>query len=174
MSLEKAKALFDTGDIYKIEVGTVKGLCEIHRRLFNGLYDFAGQIRKLNISKGNFRFANSLYLNAVLPVIEKMPETSFEEIISKYVEMNVAHPFMEGNGRATRIWLDMMLRKNLGKVVEWHNVDKSLYLQAMERSPINDLELRTLLYQALTENTDDREIIFKCINQSYYYEGYEP
>lgn len=174
LSLEKAHALFETGDIDRIEVGTVKGLCDIHRYLFGGLYDFAGKVRTLNIAKGNFRFANCLYLDAILPVIEKMPESSFDEIIAKYVEMNVAHPFMEGNGRTTRIWLDMMLKKNLGKVVDWRNVDKVLYLQAMERSPINDLELRTLLRQGLTDKVNDREVIFKGINQSYYYEGYEP
>lgn len=174
LSLVKAHALFDTGDIDHIEAGTVKGLCDIHHYLFGGLYDFAGKIRTLNIAKGNFRFANCLYLDAILPVIEKMPEGTFEEIIAKYVEMNIAHPFMEGNGRTTRIWLDMMLKKNLGRVVDWQNVDKALYLQAMERSPINDLELRTLLHQALTDKVNDREVIFKGINQSYYYEGYEP
>ena len=172
-SLEKARALFDTGAIEHIEVGTIKGLCDIHLYLFNGLYNFAGKIRALNVSKGNFRFANSLYLDAILPVIEKMPETTFEEIIAKYVEVNIAHPFMEGNGRSTRIWLDMILKKRLKRVVDWQKVDKTLYLQAMERSPINDLELRTLLYQALTDRIDDREIIFKGIAQSYYYEGYE-
>lgn len=171
-SLQKAHALFETGDINKIEVGTVKGLCEIHKYIFDGLYDFAGKIRTLNIAKGGFRFANSMYLDAILPVIEKMPEGTFEEIIAKYVEMNVAHPFMEGNGRATRIWLDMMLKKNLGKVIDWQNVNKSLYLQAMERSPINDLELRFLLRPALTDRVDDREVIIKGIEQSYYYEGY--
>lgn len=174
LSLEKAHALFDTGDIDHIEVGTVKGLRDIHRYLFDGLYDFAGKVRTLNISKGNFRFANCLYLDAILPVIEKMPETTFEEIIAKYVEMNVAHPFMEGNGRSARIWLDMILKKRLTRVVNWQKVDKFLYLQAMERSPINDLELRTLLSQALTDQINDREIIFKGICQSYYYEGYEP
>lgn len=174
LSQEKAHALFDTGDIDRIEVGTVKGLCDIHRYLFDGLYDFAGKIRTLNISKGNFRFANCLYLDAILPVIEKMPETIFEEIIAKYVEMNVAHPFMEGNGRSMRIWLDMILKKRLARVVDWQKVDKHMYVQAMERSPINDLELRTLLYQALTDRVNDREIIFKGITQSYYYEGYEP
>lgn len=174
LSLEKAHALFDTGDIDRIEVGTAKGLCDIHRYLFSGLYDFAGKIRTLNISKGHFRFANCLYLDAILPVIERMPETTFEEIIAKYVEMNVAHPFMEGNGRSMRIWLDMILKKRLARVVDWLKVDKHLYLQAMERSPINDLELRTLLCQALTDRVNDREIIFKGITQSYYYEGYEP
>lgn len=174
LSLEKAHALFDSGDIERIEVGTTKGLRDIHRYLFDGLYDFAGKIRTLNISKGNFRFANCLYFNAILPIIEKMPETTFEEIIAKYVEMNIAHPFMEGNGRSMRIWLDMMLKKQLGKVVDWQNVDKYSYLQAMERSHVNDLELRTLLQQSLTDRIDDREVIFKGIAQSYYYEGYEP
>lgn len=172
-SLDKAHALFESGDIDRIEVGTVKGLQEIHRYLFGGLYDFAGKIRTLNISKGGFRFANALYLDAILPVIEQMPETTFEEIIAKYVEMNIAHPFMEGNGRATRIWLDMMLKKRLNRVVDWQRVDKVQYLQAMERSPINDLELRALLQPALTDRVNDREVIFKGITQSYYYEGYE-
>lgn len=173
LSLEKARALFDTKDIDRIEIGTVKGLCDIHRYLFEGLYDFAGKIRTLNIAKGNFRFANCMYLDVILPVIEKMPETTFEEIIAKYVEMNIAHPFMEGNGRSARIWLDMILKNRLQKVVDWQNVDKTLYLQAMERSPINDLELRALLYGALTDRVNDREVIFKGITQSYYYEGYE-
>ena len=172
-SLDKARALFESGDINRIEVGTVAGLCEIHRYLFGGLYDFAGKVRTLNISKGGFRFANALYLDAILPVIERMPETTFEDIIAKYVEMNVAHPFMEGNGRATRIWLDMMLKKNIGRVVDWQRVDKVQYLQAMERRPINDLELRALLQPALTDRVNDREVIFKGIEQSYYYEGYE-
>ncbi|MCD8078886.1 MAG: Fic/DOC family protein [Bacteroides sp.] len=174
LSLEKANALFATGDIDRIEVGTTKGLCDIHHYLFDGLYNFAGKVRTVNISKGNFRFANCLYLEVILPVIDKMPETTFEEIIAKYVEMNIAHPFMEGNGRTMRIWLDMMLKKNLCKVVDWQRVDKALYLQAMERSPINDLELRALLQSALTDRIDDREVIFKGIVQSYYYEGYEP
>lgn len=172
LSLQKAQTLFESGDIHQVEVGTMKGLCQIHRYLFDGLYDFAGKVRTLNIAKGGFRFANCLYLEAILPVIEKMPESSFDEIIAKYVEMNIAHPFMEGNGRATRIWLDLMLKKNMGRVVDWQIVDKDLYLQAMERSPINDLELRVLLQPALTDKVDDREIIFKGIEQSYYYEGY--
>jgi cell filamentation protein len=172
-SLENAYRLFELGYIDKIEIGTTKGLRKIHLYLFDGLYDFAGKIRKLNISKGGFRFANALYLNEILVKIEQMPESSFEEIIAKYVEMNIAHPFMEGNGRAMRIWLDMILKNQLHKVVNWQFIDKTLYLQAMERSPINDLELRTLLKENLTNEVDNREIIFKGIEQSYYYEGYE-
>lgn len=171
-SLEKAYLLFESGDINNIEIGTAKGLCQIHKYIFNGLYDFAGKFRTVNIAKGGFRFANCMYLDAIIPVIEKMPESTFEEIIAKYVEMNIAHPFMEGNGRTTRIWLDMILKKNLGKVVDWQTIDKDLYLQAMERSPINDLELRFLLQPALTDRVNDREVIFKGIEQSYYYEGY--
>lgn len=172
-SLENAYRLFDTGDINDIEIGTVKGLKHIHNYLFEGLYDFAGQLRTKNISKGGFRFANALYLKEVLIKIEELPENSFEEIIIKYVEMNIAHPFMEGNGRSMRIWLDMLLKTKLKKVVNWQFVSKELYLQAMERSPINDLELRTLLGANLTDEIDNREIIFKGIEQSYYYEGYE-
>ena len=172
-SLENAYRLFESGDIESIEVGTLKGLQQIYRYLFEGLYDFAGKIRESNISKGNFRFANSLYLKEILVKIETISEERFEDIIAKYVEMNIAHPFMEGNGRSMRIWLDMMLKKRLKKVVNWQNVDKNLYLQAMERSPINDLELRVLLGNNLTDKIDDREIIFKGIEQSYYYEGYE-
>ena len=190
-SFEKAKQLFISGEIDRIEVGTVKGLQEIHKALFDGLvgtvrglqeihkalfdglYDFAGKIRTLNIAKGNFRFANSLYLDAVLSAVEKMPENTFEEIIAKYVEMNVAHPFMEGNGRSTRIWLDMILKKRLGKVTDWAKIDKVQYLQAMERSTVNDLELRFLIQPNLTDKVNDRDVIFKGIEQSYYYEGYE-
>ncbi|MEO1938072.1 MAG: Fic family protein [Sulfurimonas sp.] len=171
-SLENAYRLFDSGDINTIEVATTKGLQKIHHYLFEGLYDFAGEIRELNISKGNFRFANSLYLKEVLEKIETMNEDTFEEIIAKYVEMNIAHPFMEGNGRSMRIWLDMILKSRLQKVVNWQFVDKDAYLQAMERSPINDLELRVLLKESLTSEIDNREIIFKGIEQSYYYEGY--
>lgn len=170
-SLQKAYKLFESGAIEQIEVGTTKGLCEIHRYLFEGLYDFAGKIRQLNISKGGFRFANAMFLHVILPVIDQMSENTFEEIVAKYVEMNIAHPFMEGNGRATRIWLDLILKKRLGKVVNWQQIDKAPYLQAMERSPINDLELRFLLQPALTDKVNDREVIFKGIEQSYYYES---
>ena len=172
-SLQKAFLLFESGDIERMEIGTTKGLQQIHKYIFDGLYDFAGKIRDKNISKGGFRFANALYLNEILPKIEQMPENTFEEIIAKYVEMNIAHPFMEGNGRTMRIWLDLILKKRLNKVINWQFVDKTLYLQAMERSPINDLEIRFLLKENLTSETENREIIFKGIEQSYYYEGYE-
>ena len=171
-SLEKAYRLFDSGDIDNIEVGTIKGLQQIHKYLFDGLYEFAGKIRTQNISKGGFRFATALYLNEILPKVEQMPEKTFEQIIAKYVEMNIVHPFMEGNGRSMRIWLDTLLKTRLKKVVNWQFVDKILYLQAMERSPVNDLELRTLLVANLTDEINNREIIFKGIEQSYYYEGY--
>lgn len=172
-SLENAYHLFESDDIETIEIGTTKGIQQIHEYLFNGLYDFAGQIRTQNITKGNFRFANALYLNEALAKIEKMPESTYEEIIAKYVEMNIAHPFLEGNGRTMRIWLDMILKKRLKKVVNWQYVNNTLYLQAMERSPVNALELRVLLLDNLTKDINNREVIFKGIEQSYYYEGYK-
>ena len=172
-SLQKAYRLFESGDIDRMEVGTIKGQQELHEYLFDGLYHFAGKLRTLNISKGGFRFATALYLKEILVKIEEMPEDTFEQIIAKYVEMNIAHPFIEGNGRAMRIWLDRILKKRINRVVDWQQVDKHLYLQAMERSPINYLELRTLLLSNLTDKVDDRDIIFKGIEQSYYYEGYE-
>lgn len=172
-SLSRARRLYETGDIETMEVGTTRGLRQIHAYIFGGIYDFAGQVRQQNIAKGGFRFANSLFLDAILPIIDGMPEESVEQIVAKYVEMNVAHPFMEGNGRAMRIWLDQMLRRSVGKVVDWRRVDRGAYLQAMERSPVNDLELRTLLAPALTDDVDNREVIFKGLEQSYRYEGYE-
>ena len=173
LSIAKAKELFASQRVYALEIGTTAGLQSIHHALFDGLYTFAGEIRKLNISKGGFRFANSLYLVPALEAIEKMPDNTFEEIVAKYVEMNIAHPFMEGNGRATRIWLDMMLRRALGRVVDWRKISRQAYMQAMERSPINDMELRYLLQNALTADTEDLDVIFHGIDQSYYYEGYE-
>lgn len=172
-SLEKAFNLYESNNIESIEIGTANGLLQIHKYIFDGLFDFAGEIRKQNISKGNFRFATVLYLKEILEKIEQMPENNFEEIIAKYVEMNIAHPFLEGNGRTMRIWLDLIFKKNISKIVNWQFVDKVSYLQAMERSPINDLELRTLLKSNLTTDINNRDIIFKGIEQSYYYEGYE-
>ena len=169
-SREKAYELFDSGLIAEIEVGTLAGLCQIHRYLFDGLFSFAGEIRKKNISKGYFRFASALYLHDVLAKVEQMPEDTYEEIIAKYVEMNVAHPFLEGNGRSMRIWLDLMLKKNLSVCADWSKIGKSAYLSAMERSPVNDLEIRELLRPALTDRINDREIYMKGIDRSYYYE----
>ena len=168
----KALELFDNKIIDKFEVGTFKGLSKIHEHLFSDIYEFAGKIRKDNIAKGNFRFASALYLEDVLKKIDKMPEDNYENIIKKYVEMNVAHPFREGNGRSTRIWLDMILKKNLNKVVDWSKVNKSDYLLAMERSPIKDTEIKILLSQALTNKVNDRTIYMKGIDTSYQYEGY--
>jgi cell filamentation protein len=172
-SIEKAYELYRSRKLYGFEIGTLNGLLQIHKALFENLYDFAGTIRRQNISKGRFRFASAIYLDSALKKIEEMPEASFEQIIDKYVEMNIAHPFMEGNGRAMRIWLDVMLRKRLGKMVEWASIRKDEYMQAMERSPINSLELKVLIENNLSDNINDMSFIFKGIEQSYYYEGYE-
>ena len=170
LSKRRAIELWDKGFINDFEVGTYKGLQEIHGFLFQDIFDFAGKTRDVNLSKGNFRFANLLYLESNLAIIEKMPEGSFDEIIEKYVEMNVAHPFREGNGRATRIWLDLMLKKNLNKCIDWTMVDRADYLSAMERSPVNSLEIKHLLKNALTEKVDDRGVYLRGIQQSYVYE----
>ncbi|MBE9908857.1 protein adenylyltransferase Fic [Enterococcus casseliflavus] len=172
LSKQKAKELYDSGKINEIEVGTFKGLSEIHDVLFSEIYDFAGKIRTVNIAKGNFRFAPVMYLEHSLKHIDRMPQTSFEEIIKKYVEMNIAHPFREGNGRSTRIWLDLILKEELQKVVDWNLINKEDYLSAMERSPVNDLEIRYLISNALTDKIDDRELYMKGIDVSYFYEGY--
>lgn len=168
----KALKLFDTNEMENIEVGTFEGLSKIHKFLFEDIYSFAGKIRKENIAKGNFRFASCMYLEDVLKKIDDMPQTSFEDIIKKYVEMNIAHPFREGNGRSTRIWLDMILKKELNKVVDWSKVDKEDYLLAMERSPVKDTEIRLLLQNALTDKVNDRLVFMKGIDTSYQYEGY--
>ena len=168
----KAKKLFETGKLNFIEVGTFKGLSEIHKYLFEDIYDFAGKIRTENISKSNFRFASAMYLKEALNKIDKMPQSNFDEIIEKYIEMNIAHPFREGNGRSTRIWLDMILKEEIGKVIDWSKVNKEDYLLAMERSPIKDTEIKILLGNALTNMINDREIYMKGIDASYNYEGY--
>ena len=173
ISKEKALELFESGQFAALRAGSVDALLAIHQTLFSEIYDFAGKVRTVNIAKGNFRFAPAIYLAAALESIEKMPQSTFDEIIEKYVEMNIAHPFREGNGRATRIWLDLMLRRELGQVVDWSKVDKQDYLPAMERSPIKDLEIKHLLKAALTDRVDDREVFMKGINASYAYEGYE-
>ncbi|OXZ29435.1 cell filamentation protein Fic [Finegoldia magna] len=170
LSKRRAIELWDKGFINDFEVGTYKGLQEIHGFLFQDIFDFAGKTRDVNLSKGNFRFANLLYLESNLAIIERMPEGSFDEIIEKYVEMNVAHPFREGNGRATRIWLDLMLKKNLNKCIDWAMVDRADYLSAMERSPVNSLEIKHLLKNALTDKVDDRGVYLRGIQQSYVYE----
>ena len=172
ISKQKAKDLYDTGKINEMEIGTFKGLSDIHRYLFSDVYNFAGEIRQVNIAKGNFRFAPVMYLEASLDHIDSMPQNTYDDIIKKYVEMNIAHPFREGNGRSTRIWLDLMLKNEINKVVDWNLVDKEKYLSAMERSPVNDLEIRYLLIDALTDKVDDRELYLKGIDVSYYYEGY--
>ena len=168
----KALELFDTNKINEFEVGTTKGLCDIHRFLFSDIYSFAGEIREVNLAKGNFRFAAAMYLKDVLSKIDSMPENTFEDIIKKYVEMNIAHPFREGNGRSTRIWLDMILKSRISKVVDWSKIDEEEYLLAMERSPIKDTEIKLLIEKALTDKINDREVYMKGIDISYKYEGY--
>lgn len=172
ISKQKAIEMFENGFLEKLEPGTYESLAAIHKYLFDEIYDFAGKIREVNLSKGNFRFAPLMYLEAALQSIDKMPQSTFDEIIEKYVEMNVAHLFREGNGRSTRIWLDLMLKKEIGYVVDWSKVDKEDYLLAMERSPIKDIEIKFLLKNALTDNIHNREIYMKGIDHSYYYEGY--
>ena len=171
ISKANAKRLYDSGDINDLEIGTYKGLADIHNYLFADIYDFAGKTRTVNISNGNFRFAPVMYLAVSLDHIDKMPQSTIEEIVAKYVEMNIAHPFRDGNGRSARIWLDLILKKELGKVVDWNLIDKDNYLSAMERSPVNDLEIRYLINNALTTSIDDREVYMKGIDVSYYYEG---
>lgn len=170
LSKTRSLELWDKSIIDEIEVGTVKGLCQIHKFLFQDVFEFAGEIRDVNISKGNFRFAPLLFLRDNLKIIENMPESTFDEIVDKYVEMNVAHPFREGNGRATRIWLDLILKKNLKKCLDWTKIDKFEYLQAMEKSPVNSLEIKHLLKAALTDKINDREVYMRGIQNSYYYE----
>lgn len=172
ISKKKAMEMFETGFLDRLFPGTFKSLSEIYKYLFGEIYDFAGMIRTVNISKGNFRFAPVMYLKEAIKNIEKMPQSTFDEIIEKYVEMNVAHPFREGNGRSTRIWLDLILKKELGYVIDWSQVDKEDYLLAMERSPIKDIEIKYLLKNALTDRINDREMYMKGIDHSYYYEGY--
>lgn len=172
ISKKRALDLFESGYLDSLEAGTYKSLAEIHKYLFGEIYEFAGKMRDVNIAKGNFRFAPVMYLKEALKNIEKMPQYDFDKIVEKYVEMNVAHPFREGNGRSTRIWLDLMLKKEIGQVIDWSMVDKDDYLLAMERSPIKDIEIKYLLKQALTDKINDREVYMKGIDHSYYYEGY--
>ena len=172
ISKKKAVALFENGILDGLEAGTFSTLKSIHKHLFEEIYDFAGELRTVNIAKGNFRFAPLMYLEAALQNIDKMPQSTFDEIVEKYVEMNIAHPFREGNGRSTRIWLDQMLKKEIGMVVDWSRVDKEDYLLAMERSPIKDIEIKHILKNALTDKVNDREVFMKGIDHSYYYEGY--
>ena len=173
LSKKRALELFESGMLDKLEPGTFKTLQVIHKQLFMDIYDFAGKVRSINIAKGGFRFVPAMYLLDALKQIERMPQSTLDEIIEKYVEMNVAHPFCEGNGRSTRIWLDLILKKELQLVVDWSKVNKEDYLSAMERSPIKDLEIKFLLKNALTEHIDDREVYMKGIDASYMYEGYE-
>ncbi|WP_019896139.1 protein adenylyltransferase Fic [Hydrogenovibrio halophilus] len=172
ISKQKAKKLFDTGDIENAEIGTFKGLAYIHHYLFSDVYAFAGKPREVNIAKGNFRFAPVIYLEQALKQIDKMPQSHFSQIIEKYVEMNVAHPFCEGNGRATRIWLDRILKTERQQVIDWNQVDKEAYLSAMQRSPVDDTEIKQRLEKALTDHIHDRELFMKGIDVSYFYEGY--
>lgn len=172
ISKRKAKQLFDSGDIQNVEVGTYSGLAFIHQYLFEDIYFFAGKLREVNMAKGNFRFASVMFLKASLENIDQMPQSTFEQIVEKYVEMNVAHPFREGNGRATRIWLDLIFKKELQQVIDWNQIDKEDYLMAMERSVVKDLEIKHLLKNALTAKINDREVYLKGIDVSYYYEGY--
>jgi len=172
ISKKKAVELFESGYLDTLQAGTFKALSEIHRILFEDIYDFAGKIRDVNIAKSNFRFAPVMYLEAALLHIEQMPQSTFDEIIEKYVEMNVAHPFREGNGRSGRIWLDLMLKKELRKVIDWSSVDKDDYLLAMQRSPIRDIEIKYVLKNALTNEINNRDMYMKGIDTSYYYEGY--
>lgn len=173
LSKKRALELFESGMLHKLEAGTFKTLQTIHKQLFMDIYDFAGKVRSVNIAKGGFRFVPAMYLLDALIQIERMPQSTFDEIIEKYVEMNVAHPFREGNGRSTRIWLDLILKKELQLVIDWSKVNKEDYLSAMERSPIKDLEIKFLLQNALIEHIDDREVYMKGIDASYMYEGYE-
>ena len=172
ISKKKALELFETGLLDSLEAGKFSTLKTIHKHLFGEIYDFAGELRTVNLAKGNFRFAPVMYLQAALENIDKMPQSTFDEIVEKYVEMNIAHPFREGNGRSTRIWLDLILKAELRKVIDWSKVDKEDYLLAMERSPIKDIEIKHLLKAALTNEVDSREVYMKGIDHSYYYEGY--
>ena len=172
ISKKKAVELFENGMLEKLEAGKFQTLCEIHKYLFDDIYDFAGKIRTVNLSKGNFRFAPLMYLETAIKNVDKMPQNTFDEIVEKYVEMNIVHPFREGNGRSMRIWLDMMLKKQIGQVVDWSKIEKEDYLMAMERSPIKDIEIKYILKAALTDQINDREVYMKGIDHSYYYEGY--
>lgn len=172
ISKKKAVELFESDELKKYRAGTFEMLAFIHRYLFSEIYDFAGKMREVNLAKGNFRFAPVMYLKAAVENVEKMPQSTFDEIVEKYVEMNIVHPFREENGRSTRIWLDLILKKELNRVIDWSLVDKDDYLLAMERSPVRDIEIKHVLRQALTDKTDDRDIYMKGIDHSYYYEGY--
>lgn len=172
ISKQQAKQLFDSGDIKTVKIGTFEGLAYIHHYLFQDIYDFAGKIRDVNIAKGDFRFAPVMYLEPSLAHIAAMPQTTFDEIIEKYVEMNIAHPFREGNGRATRIWLDLILKENIQQVIDWNLVDKDDYLSSMQRSVVKDIEIKYILKQALTTDINNRTLFMKGIDISYYYEGY--